>query len=110
MANYLALRLDRLGAAEMSCIAGVGGDVPALVKLAVSGRPIIAIDGCPMVCAKSSLMRHGVVPAKHIVLHEHGIRKRQHADFDPDEAESLLPDIRTAARALHQVASADKRA
>ena len=31
LANDLALRLDRDGLAEMSCIAGVGGDVPALV-------------------------------------------------------------------------------
>ena len=28
LANHVALRLDRCGAAEMSCIAGVGGDVP----------------------------------------------------------------------------------
>ena len=27
MANYLALQLDRQGEAEMSCIAGVGGNV-----------------------------------------------------------------------------------
>ena len=30
MANHLALRLDRAGAAEMSCIAGVGGGVAAV--------------------------------------------------------------------------------
>jgi uncharacterized metal-binding protein len=27
MANYLAVQLDRQGLAEMSCIAGVGGNV-----------------------------------------------------------------------------------
>ena len=45
LANHVALRLDRCGAAEMSCIAGVGGDVPHLMKTARSGRPIIALDG-----------------------------------------------------------------
>ena len=39
MANQLAIRLDREGLAEMSCIAGVGGGVPGLVKTARSGRP-----------------------------------------------------------------------
>ncbi len=34
MANYLALQLDRQGEAEMSCIAGVGGNVKNLVRLA----------------------------------------------------------------------------
>lgn len=54
LANHVAVRLDRSGDAEMSCIAGVGGDVPSLLKLAHSGRPIIAIDGCPLVCAKKA--------------------------------------------------------
>ena len=53
--NGVALALDRQGLAEMSCIAGVGGNVPGLVRVAKSGRPIIALDGCPMACVKSCL-------------------------------------------------------
>ncbi|MFM2427654.1 MAG: hypothetical protein RL707_1481, partial [Pseudomonadota bacterium] len=34
LANQVALQLDRRGIAEMSCIAGVGGDVPYLLKIA----------------------------------------------------------------------------
>ena len=34
LANQLAVELDRSGAAQMSCISGVGGGVAALVKLA----------------------------------------------------------------------------
>ncbi|HOO09571.1 MAG TPA: putative zinc-binding protein, partial [Cyclobacteriaceae bacterium] len=45
MANYLAIKLDRAGLAEMSCIAGVGGNVKNLVRTAKSGRKLIAIDG-----------------------------------------------------------------
>jgi uncharacterized metal-binding protein len=33
MANYLAIQLDRLNLAEMSCIAGVGGNVKKLVDI-----------------------------------------------------------------------------
>lgn len=61
LANHVAIRMDRAGHAEMSCIAGVGGDVPSLVRVAKSGRPIIAIDGCLHACVKHSLGRHGVV-------------------------------------------------
>jgi hypothetical protein len=32
LSNHLAVRLDRAGLAEMSCIAGVGGQVPSLVR------------------------------------------------------------------------------
>lgn len=32
LANRIAVRMDRTGVAEMSCIAGVGGEVPALLR------------------------------------------------------------------------------
>ena len=93
MANHIALALDRLGTAEMSCIAGVGGDVPSLVKLARSGRPIAVIDGCPLLCARSCLARHGVEPDMHWQLGEHGVRKRYHAGFDPEQAQALVARV-----------------
>ena len=34
MANYMALQIDRKEIADMSCIAGVGGNVKKLVKTA----------------------------------------------------------------------------
>ena len=89
-ANHVALQLDRRGVAEMSCIAGVGGDVPKLVTLAQSGRPIVALDGCPLVCVKSTLARHGLAPARHYQLHEYGVKKRNHQDFDPAQAAEVL--------------------
>lgn len=100
MANHIALALDRLGAAEMSCIAGVGGDVPSLVKLAKSGRPVAVIDGCPLVCARSCLARHGVEPDMHWQLGEHGVRKRYHAGFDPDQAEAMVARVAAQAALL----------
>ncbi len=93
LANHVAVRMDRKGVAEMSCIAGVGGDVPKLVRLAQSGRPIIALDGCPLVCVQSSLARHGITPARHYQLHEYGVKKRNHQDFDPQEAAEVLARI-----------------
>ncbi|KFI08335.1 putative zinc-binding protein [Massilia sp. BSC265] len=93
MANHIALALDRLGTAEMSCIAGVGGDVPSLVRLARSGRPVAVIDGCPLLCARSCLARHGVDPDMHWQLGEHGVRKRYHAGFDPEQAEAMVARV-----------------
>ncbi|MFZ6008755.1 MAG: putative zinc-binding protein [Bacteroidota bacterium] len=93
MANHIALRLDRNGAAEMSCIAGVGGNVKKLVRLAQSGRPIIVIDGCPLACAKACLKNHHLLPDAHIVLTDHGVDKKQHQDFDPHQAQVILQQI-----------------
>ncbi len=74
----------------MSCIAGVGGDVPKLVRIATSGRPIIAIDGCALACVKNCLARHGVQPTEYHLLSDQGVRKRYQADFDVEEAERVL--------------------
>lgn len=101
MANHLALKLDRDGIAEMSCIAGVGGGVPGLVKTARSGRRILAIDGCVLACAKACLAREGLAPDEHLVLGEHGVKKRKHADFDAAEAKQVYAErVLPAARRL----------
>jgi len=93
MANYVAICLDRAGLAEMSCIAGVGGDVPSLVKLAKSGRPIVAIDGCKLHCARNCLARHGIEPERHHTLTELDVRKRFHMDFDETEAKRVFDHV-----------------
>jgi uncharacterized metal-binding protein len=90
MANHIAVKLDRSERAEMSCIAGVGGNVDHLVRIARSGRPILALDGCPLECVRNSLAQRGVQPTRHLLLHEHGVRKRQHGEFDADEAELMF--------------------
>jgi uncharacterized metal-binding protein len=90
MANYLALQLDRLQKAEMSCIAGVGGGVKKLVKTALSGRKIIALDGCPMACAAACLRKYNITPDVHVELTSMGVLKKQHVDFDREQAQDLL--------------------
>ncbi|MEI2807919.1 putative zinc-binding protein [Albidovulum sp.] len=93
MANHVAIQLDRRGLAEMSCIAGVGGDVPKLVRIARSGRPIVALDGCALACVKSCLARHGVTATRYHLLSDMGVRKRYGTDFDPAEAATVLDSI-----------------
>lgn len=101
MANQFALRLDREGLAEMSCIAGVGGGVPGLVKTARSGRRILALDGCAMACVAACLARAAVRADSSLLLSDFGVRKRPHADADAAEAEAIYAaHVRPAAVAL----------
>lgn len=95
MANHVAVWLDRSGLAEMSCIAGVGGNVPHLVRIARSGRPILALDGCPLECVRSCLAQRGIEPSRHLLLHEHGVKKRQHDDFDAGQAQQVYRQAET---------------
>jgi uncharacterized metal-binding protein len=93
MANDIAVRLDRERIAEMSCIAGVGGDVGPLVDTATSGRPMLVIDGCPLECARESLEHHDVTPDRHVNLAKRGVPKEYHVDYDDDQAAELLEEL-----------------
>lgn len=113
LANHLALRLDREGLAEMSCIAGVGGGVKSLVRRAQDarsqGRPIVAIDGCVLACTQSCLALRGVTPTEHVMLAEAGVQKKYHADFDKAQAERVYGLLVDKVQALHQPARTAKR-
>ena len=94
MANHIALKMDREQIAEMSCIAGVGGNVKKLVRTASSGRKIMVIDGCPLACAKACLSNHHIVPDMHIELTALGVSKKQHEDYDAVQAQLIYNKIK----------------
>ncbi|MDX1819168.1 MAG: putative zinc-binding protein [Marinobacter sp.] len=93
LANDAAVRLDHAGVFEMSCISGVGGKVPALVKTARSGRPITVIDGCPLHCARACLENIGVVPDEHVRLYESGFKKHYGQSYDDDAVSAVCDDV-----------------
>lgn len=101
LANDLAVVLDREGHAQMSCIAGVGGDVKGLVKLAQSGRPILAIDGCKIACVKKTLEKHNVAPQWHLELTNFGIKKK-------DGEACHFADMKKVMLAARQLIATDK--
>lgn len=104
VAHHLAVRLDRAGLVEMSCIAGVGGNVPSLVRKAeeaiASGRGVLAIDGCALQCVKACLAQRGLEATAHVRLDLHGVKKEYHADADPDASEPLYDRLVTQVRAM----------
>ncbi|MBB2488090.1 putative zinc-binding protein [Mitsuaria sp. WAJ17] len=102
LANHLAVKLDRAGLAEMSCIAGIGGGVPSLVRKAqeaqAAGRPIMALDGCALACVQACLDSRQVQASVHVQLQKLGVKKVYHEGFVPDQAGALFD--RLAAQAL----------
>lgn len=98
MANSLALRLDREERAEMSCIAGVGGGVKSLVRVAKSGRAIIALDGCPLVCVKHCLALHDVIADHHFILSEFGVEKKKKHLFSAKEVDAAYVKLKAQLR------------
>jgi len=95
LANNAAVRLDHEGSFEMSCISGVGGKVPALVKTAQSGRPITVIDGCPLHCARACLENVGVEPDEHVRLYEFGFKKHYGQSYGDEAVEEVCDEVRS---------------
>jgi uncharacterized metal-binding protein len=75
LADRIARQLTRDGAAEMSCLAGIGGRVKPLVNRAASAERILAIDGCPLNCTRHTLEFAGFKTFDHLELHKIGMRK-----------------------------------
>lgn len=91
MAHYPAIQSDRQGIAEMSCIAGLGGNVKKRVKTTRSGSKIIAIEGCPLACTKACLSHHALQPGLEMDLSRMGVSKKQQEDFDKEQA-NVIPE------------------
>lgn len=75
LADRIARQLAREGAAEMSCLAGIGGRVKSLVNKAAAAEHILAIDGCPLNCTRHTLELAGFKDFGHLELHALGFRK-----------------------------------
>ena len=91
LADLTARRLEKLGAAKMSCLAGVGGRVKSILNTIQSSPELLMIDGCPLECGGNSLKLAGVSRFQHLKLHEHGIRK--HTSEVNDETVSKLAQV-----------------
>ncbi|MEY8251235.1 MAG: putative zinc-binding protein, partial [Colwellia sp.] len=80
MAHNISLTLDGDGIAEMSCIAGVVGEIQPIMALAKSGRPIIAIDGCALGCTKACLDKSSIKTDHYFKISDLGFEKRDKWD------------------------------
>ena len=98
MCNSIALWLDKNAYAEMSCIAGIGGNVKAILHK-TKNRPRIVLDGCPLHCAKSCMNERELSFDLHIDLSEFGFKKQYHDLFSEEECalvieEHVLPKVK----------------
>src|SRR6185503_12427623 len=75
LADHTARRLDQLGLAKMSCLAGIGGRVKSITNTVQTAPELLMIDGCPLACGANSLKLAGITEFKHLQFHDLGIRK-----------------------------------
>lgn len=75
LADRSGRALNRRGLGKMFCLAGIGGRVPSILKTTESALSVLAIDGCPLDCAKKSLEEAGFKKVHHLRLSDIGFEK-----------------------------------
>lgn len=75
LADRTARHLSAAGWGNMSCLAGIGGRVKPLLRVAQDAERILVIDGCPLNCARHTLAAAGIEGFQHLSLDRFGLRK-----------------------------------
>jgi uncharacterized metal-binding protein len=68
IADLAARELTAAGAGKMFCLAGIGGRVSGILATTQAAAAILAIDGCPLDCAKNTLETAGFTKFTHLRL------------------------------------------
>jgi uncharacterized metal-binding protein len=75
IADLAARKLTEDGAGKMFCLAGVGGRVKGILETTKAAQAILAIDGCPLHCARNTLEQAGFKKYEHLCLTDMGMEK-----------------------------------
>lgn len=75
IADQAARKLTKDGIGKMFCLAGIGGRVSGIMATTEAAAKILAIDGCPLNCAKQSLEQAGFSKFEHLQLSDLGMKK-----------------------------------
>jgi uncharacterized metal-binding protein len=100
IANDAAKSLTALGTGKMYCLAGIGGKVSSLIEVTKLAKKIVAIDGCPMHCARKTLEHAGFDVNIHVVVTDLKIQKRPDLLMDLDEIYKVVDKV--AAQLRHR--------
>ena len=75
ISDLVARKLAAEGVGKMFCLAGIGGRVSGIIATTEAASAILAIDGCPLDCARKTLEEAGFTQFEHVRLSDLGMEK-----------------------------------
>ena len=75
ISDLAARKLTAEGAGKMFCLAGIGGRVSGIMATTQAAAAVLAIDGCPLDCARNTLEQAGFQQFEHLRLTDMGMEK-----------------------------------
>ncbi len=93
ISNCAAVELDKQGIAKIYCLIGVAAHIPGMVDAAKSASGVVAIDGCPVACAKAALDHLNIPISQHLIVTDLGIEKNHVFKWTQEEIEKVTSAV-----------------
>ena len=75
IADLPARKLHKEGLARMYCLTGIGAGLSSFIESTKAASRVLAIDGCPIDCAKKLLEKSGFVDFDYVRVTDLGMEK-----------------------------------
>jgi len=89
IANQAGVKLTQDGIGRFFCLAGIGGHVSGMIESTKGGKMLIAIDGCPVACAKKTLEHTGFNIDEYVEITSMGIEKNHDLNLNASDVEKV---------------------
>lgn len=80
----------------MFCLARIGGQLSGFVQSAKDAPMMVAVDNCPVGCAKAILKQASVPLTHYVVLTEEGIEKNKDLNLNRSDIDLVKTAVRKA--------------
>jgi uncharacterized metal-binding protein len=98
IANETAKKLSSQGIGGMYCLAGIGGHISGFAEATREVKKVVAIDGCPVHCARKTL-EHAECPVTvHVVVTDLGIQKKSDLHLDEKDINKVVNEVKEKLR------------
>ena len=89
IANGASIKLTQSGTGKFFCLAGIGGHVSGMIESTKVGKMLVAIDGCPVACAKKTLEHAGFNIDEYVEITALGIEKNHNLNPLPSDVDKV---------------------
>ncbi len=93
IANQAGVKLTQNGIGKFFCLAGIGGHVSGMIESTKAGKMLVAIDGCPVACAKKTLEHTGFNIDEYVQVTELGFEKSHDFDLNPSDVGNVADHL-----------------
>lgn len=87
--NEVAMKLDQEGVGRLYCLVGIAAHIEGMVESAKSAGRLVALDGCPVACAKKAVEHAGLAVTDWICVTDEGIAKNHQFKVSRKEIELI---------------------